>query len=390
MSEEIKRMPSENPPAGLKAENVPQLVSFTFDDNSYSGLPESGAEGGMKFITDSLTSRRNPAGNNAGCFDGTQIAGTFYIKGDNGCENPFEDVSLVKKAWRLAYDKGCELGAHTYSHPHGLEFDFDSEPAKRTPIIDVEGWTDEINRCIDVLTNPRHGIEIDRNRIVGFRTPYIEFNNDTFTALQNLGFKYDASVEEGWQDSSDGTNYLWPYTLDNGCECDKWVSAEDYGSEPLVKSHPGLWCLPNYTIIVPPDEKCAEYGTLPGARERMKQAEDSFDEKTGKITGIDWNIWFEFFMSPEDALASLKYSFDLRYNGNRCPWPIAFHSDIYSDKYDENNLDKEERAKIKADARQRRQTFISFLDYLLTKPDVRIVTSENILKWLKNPEPLRS
>ena len=93
-------------------------------------------------------------------------------------------------------------------------------------------------------------------------------------------------------------------------------------------------------------------------------------------------------MSPEDALASLKYTFDLRYNGNRCPWPIAFHSDIYSDRYDSTDLDDAERAKIKANGAQRRDTFIKFIDYILSKPDVRIVTAQKMLQWLKEPEAL--
>ena len=394
----INRLPSKNPPCGLKVQDVPQLVSFTFDDNTYSGLPGSGAEGGIKFIIDTLTSRKNPLGSNKACFDGTDIAGTFYFKGNNARENPFEDDSLVKKALREAYEKGFEIGSHTYSHPHGLEFDEESEPVKRTPLIDKKGWIEELNKSIDVLTkswNPtvkehenEYGPGIQRKDITGFRTPFIEFNDDTFSALQELDFEYDASLEEGWQNSDEGTNFLWPYTLDNGSEGEKWYSREEFESEPLVGKHPGLWELPNYTIIVPPDEKCEEYGTTTGTRSRVKQADDSFDEESGKITGIDWNIWFEFFMSPEDALASLKYSFDLRYNGNRCPWPIAFHSDIYSDRYDSTDLDDSERAKIKADAVQRRDTFIKFIDYILSKPDVRIVTAQKMLQWLKEPKPL--
>lgn len=400
MSEKFNRQPSQNPPCGLKPENIPQLVAFTFDDNTYSGLPGSGAEGGMKFIVDTLTSRKNPAGNNAECFDGTQVAGTFYLKGNNACENPFEDDSLVKKSWREAYEKGCEIGTHTYSHPHGMEYDWDASPAKRIPIIDVQGWTDEINKCLDVITKPwnpdvkehetQYGIGVDRKDIIGHRTPFLEFNDHAYTALQNLGFEYEAAVEEGWQDDQDGSNFLWPYTLDNGCEGDKWVSEYFYdGSKPLIGKHPGLWCLPCYAIVVPPDEKCEEYGTTVGARARMKKEVDSFDESTGKITGLDWNIWFEYYMTAEDALATLKYSFDLRYNGNRCPWPIGFHSDIYSSKYDINDLEGDDPAKIKANAAQRRETVIKLVDYILSKPDARIVTAKDMLNWIKNPKALR-
>jgi len=40
-------LPSKNPPGGLKPEEVPQFVCFGFDDNSYSGYPGSGGDGGM-------------------------------------------------------------------------------------------------------------------------------------------------------------------------------------------------------------------------------------------------------------------------------------------------------------------------------------------------------
>jgi len=136
-------------------------------------------------------------------------------------------------------------------------------------------------------------------------------------------------------------------------------------------------------MIVPPDDKCLEYGTQPGFRARMKKANPWFDEASGKITGVDWNIWFEYFMNKEDALAVLKYSFDLRYYGNRCPWPLAFHSDIYSDKYDKNDLEDEDPANIKADAAQRREVFKAFLDYVASKPDTKILTSAQMLEWLK-------
>ena len=396
MKEKITRMPSANPPDGLMPQNVPQLVSFTFDDNTYSGFPESKASGGIKFVTDTLTSRKNPSGDNTACFDGTSVAGTLYLKANNACENPFEDDSLIKKAVHEAYEKGFEIGSHTYSHPHGL--DCDTDPDKRTVLMNADDWINEISRSVDVITKPwnagvkehenQYGPGIPRKDITGFRTPFIEFNDGTFTALQKLGFEYDASVEEGWQENQDGTNFLWPYTLDNGCEGDRWVSKENYDSEPLIGKHEDLWVLPNYVVIVPPDEKCAEYGTAPGARSRLKKADDSFDEESGKLTGIDWNIWFEFYMSAEDALASLKYTFDLRYNGNRCPWPIAFHSDIYSDKYDSTDLDESERAKVKADVKKRRETFVKFLDYILSKPDVRIVTAQKMLDWLKSPSAL--
>ena len=376
----ISRKASSNPPFGLNPKDVPQLISFTFDDNTYSGLPGSGAEGGLRFIIDELTSHG--------------AAGTIYLKANNIAENPLEDDSLVKKACREAYEKGFEIGSHTYSHPHGLDFIEDGGKTIRKPVLTKDDWKKEIEKFVDTVTKPwnpdvkehqsQYGLGIDASEIVGHRTPFLEYNDGAYSALDELGIEYEAAAEEGWQPEQDGTNFFWPYTLDEGCFCDSWVAENFFdGAEPLIGKHPGLWILPCYVMLIPPDDKCAEYGTTPGLRKRLKEANPYFDEESGKITGVDWNIWFEYFMSKEDALASLKYSFDLRYNGNRCPWPFAFHSDIYSDKYDINDLEGEDPAKIKANAAQRREAFSEFLEYVLSKPDVKIVTSAQMLEWLK-------
>lgn len=367
----MNRIPSSNPPCGLEPKQVPQLISFTFDDNTYSGFPGSGAEGGIRFIIDQL--------------HGHNAAGTFYVKGNNATENPFEDNELIKQAWKEAYDKGFEIGSHTYSHPHGIETDWDAVPMTRKKVLFKDDWKKEINQCLDVIKS----LGIPRSDVIGHRTPFLAFNDDVYSALQEMGFEYEAAVEEGWQTEQDGTNFLWPYTLDNGCEGDKWVSENFFdGAEPLIGKHPGLWVLPCYACIVPPDDKCVEYGTTVGARERLHKQNPNFDVESGKVTGLDWNIWFEFYMTKEDALATLKYTFDLRYNGNRCPWPIGFHSDIYSDKYDINDLEGDDPANINANAQQRRECFAEFLEYVLSKPDTRVVTSAEMLRWLKDPSAL--
>lgn len=376
----ISRKASSLPPYGLKAKELPQLISFTFDDNTYSGLPASGAEGGLHFITEELSSHG--------------AAGTIYLKGNNIAENQFEDDSLVKKACRQAYEKGFEFASHTYSHPHGLDFIEEDGKTIRKPILTKEQWIAEIEKFCDTVSKPwnenvkehesQYGLGIKASEIIGHRTPFLEYNDGLFSALEELGIEYEAATEEGWEPDQDGSNFFWPYTLDEGCFSENWVAENFFDhSEPLIGKHPGLWILPCYVMIVPPDDKCLEYGTQPGFRARMKKANPWFDEASGKITGVDWNIWFEYFMNKEDALAVLKYSFDLRYYGNRCPWPLAFHSDIYSDKYDKNDLEDEDPANIKADAAQRREVFKAFLDYVASKPDTKILTSAQMLEWLK-------
>ncbi len=77
-------------------------------------------------------------------------------------------------------------------------------------------------------------------------------------------------------------------------------------------------------------------GVPPGLRARLKKTNDYFDADQGKITGNDWNLWFEFGMDKAEFLATLKYTLDLRLQGNRCPLTVGVHSAIYADRSPEN------------------------------------------------------
>ncbi len=393
------RLPSKLPPNGLDVKKVPQFMSFAFDDNAYSGYPESNSVGGIKFILDTFEKFHNPEGKgNKAIHDGEKYLTTLYFKGNNAVPNDREDDALLKRIIREAKDRGHEIGCHTFTHPQGCEINWDTEPAQRTPKLNTEDWLKEFDACIDVLTKPYkadvksgesdYGMGIKREEIVGFRTPYLLYNEGVFCALEQRGFKYDATIEEGMQNDQDGSDFFWPYTLDAGSPGDEYVAIHQYGRDKaFVEKHPGLWELPEYVLIIPPDELCEKYGTTKGARQRALEASGDDDSilQTGKITGMDWNIWFQFFMDKADALATMKYSFDLRYDGNRCPFTFGMHTDIYSDKYDIYDLEGDEKTKIRAIAKDRREAVEEFLQYISSKPDTRVTTAENIMKWLENP-----
>ncbi len=111
----------------------------------------------------------------------------------------------------------------------------------------------------------------------------------------------------------------------------------------------------------------------------MKEVQDYFDEESGKITGFDWNLWIVFGMTKAEFLATLKYTLDLRLKGNRCPMAFGTHSDIYSSKFQDlpNSVVEE-----------RQEALIEFIDYALSKPEVRIVSAKELLDWLRDPSPL--
>jgi len=280
-----------------------------------------------------------------------------------------ENPVYVRRAWKEAMDNGHEIGVHTHSHPHGKQF------SRRR-------WRKEIQRCIDILGLPfaasetpetpgrGAGMGISRALLPGFRTPFLEYNDNTLQVVRRLGFLYDCSLEEGTQPDQNGGNFLWPYRLDNGSP----------GNSPLIGRHPGLWEIPVYVFIVPPDSACERYGVAPGLRAALQQRQNYFDPAAGKITGMDWNLWCEFAMTPAEFLATLKYTLDLRLNGNHCPLTIGLHSELYSDKQDTKGLN--------ATVAERRAALREFFAYILRLPQVRLVNHKELLNWLQRPELL--
>jgi peptidoglycan/xylan/chitin deacetylase (PgdA/CDA1 family) len=383
--------PGVQPPAGLLPAQVPQFIVIGSDDNGNSGLEGSGTTGGLHFLTELFSARRNPAGSgNPLTFDSSPLHFSFYVNtyyidaapvetssyGSSG-ENPV----FIKRAWKEALDNGHEIGVHTHSHPHGREFS-------------QRQWLEEMQRCIDILgrpydaaespkgtaarqpaQSPEHtgrgsGMGVGREILAGFRTPFLEYNDDTLKAARQLGFLYDCSLEEGTQPDQDGSDFLWPYRLDNGSP----------GNTPLIGRHPGLWEIPVYVFIVPPDSECERYGVAPGLRAALQQRQNYFDLEAGKITGMDWNLWVEFAMTPAEFLATLKYTLDLRLNGNRCPLTVGLHSELYSDSQDTKGLN--------ATVDERRAALREFFATILQVPQVRVVDHIELLHWLQNPEPL--
>ena len=367
--------PSSRPPAGLLPEQVPQFIVFGSDDNGYSGLEGSGAAGGLHFLTELFAGLRNPPGSGDPLtFDALVPHYSFYVntyyispatEKSAYASAEMENPVFVKRAWKEAVDKGNEIGAHTHSHPHGKEF------SRRQ-------WRKEIRRCIDILGQPyaadefqkKSGLGIDHGRLAGFRTPYLEYNDNTLTAVQRLGFLYDCSLEEGTQPEQDGSHFLWPYRLDHGSPA----------NTPLIGPHPGLWELPVYVFMVPPDEACSRYGVPAGLRAVLQQRQSYFEPDAGKITGMDWNLWCEFATTPAEFSAILKYTLDLRLNGNRCPLTIGLHSELYSDKQDTQGLN--------ATVAERRAALSEFISYILQIPEVRLVSHKELLDWLQRPVPL--
>lgn len=344
---------------------TPQFVCVSSDDNGYSGLPGSPHEGGLRYLTALFAALRNPAG--AGeprTFDGaaphyTFFVNTRYVVPD--VPNPHaggygvgDDPALVRAAWLEAFAAGHEAGVHTHSHPHGRPFS-------------VAEWAGEMRRSIDILTGPPPGLGLPRAALIGFRAPFIEPSDAMMAAVAGLGLAYDSSLEEGPGLGPHAGDFAWPYELDAGVPANR----------PAIGPHPGLWEVPMGNYVAPPDEACPRYGLPPGLRRALKSRQAYFQPENGEITGMDWNLWNEYAMSPAEFLATLEYTLDLHRAGNRSPVAVGLHSELYTIKAG-GQTDPEV-------LRSRRRALEAFLAYALGKPEVRLANHRELLAWLADP-----
>jgi peptidoglycan/xylan/chitin deacetylase (PgdA/CDA1 family) len=346
--------PSANPPGGLKPEQVPMFIAFGFDDNTFGD--------GVTWVATEFAKRKNPAGTGRPeTYDGTSVRATFYDT---------SQYVAAASAWKAAYVNGHELGNHTVSHMDGRGF---SEAQ----------WDTEIKGCIDFHTGASVGQK--RDDIWGFRTPQLRYNEATFTIVHKYKFWYDCSIEEGVQPDQDATNFLWPYTLDSGSP------GNVAHPNPMVarpKTWPkGLWEMPAYKVVMPPDADAAKYGVPAGLRAKMKALHpEGIGINEAKITGLDYNLWAPaaagaYNFTKAEFVATLKFSLDQRLKGNRAPFLMGMHSFYYSSQYTEPTS---------TPLAERRAAVIEFLDWALAAhPDVRIVTTKAVLDWIRNPVPLR-
>lgn len=316
--------PSQSPPGGLQPSQVPQFIVFGFDDQINAAA--------FRWVYKMFSSKTNPPGTGQkATYDGSRATASFYTTTTYGTQYHLE-----------AHNEGHEIGNHTQSHPDGSAYSLAS-------------WEGQMNTAYGKLT----AAGIPKSAIVGFRAPFLLYNNNAFGAMRKVGIAYDCSIEEGFQADQDGSNYFWPYTLDHGSPGNKYLF-EKLGENELVGSHPGLWEMPAYYVIIPQE-----------MRAQVKRYNDYFDEKTGKLTGLDYNLLDMGKLTTDQFATALKANLDIHYNGNRSPFIFGGHSDKYSNA----SLQK---------------ALVSVLDYALTKPDVRIVSAIKVLQWMQNPVPLRA
>lgn len=354
---------SQNPPGGLSVENVPLFVVIGADD--------CGDDETVRWLVDFLEKKKNPGKANKATFDQTSPKMAFYVNGKYA-----KDAGA---SWKYAYTKGHEIGNHTVTH--FLDEKWQPLDARK---YDADVWYKEMIQNDSIIIKT---IGMKLSEIVGFRVPRLEYNREAYLSMKKRGFLYDCSIEEGGQPGQDGTNFYWPYTLDNGSEIDSlqasWSAGEDDWGYKKIGKIPGLWQIPVYNYIVPHDSLADKYNFKKGLRSRIKKGIDYFNDTTGNLTGFDYNVfapydWAGAQMNSEGYLATLKYSFDQHKKGNRAPFALGMHPDFYTKASDEY-YGKED------DYMARRKVVEDFITYALTFKEVRFVTGAQLIEWMKNP-----
>ncbi|MGH6742868.1 MAG: hypothetical protein ACREDY_28205, partial [Bradyrhizobium sp.] len=292
-----------------------------------------------------------------------------------------------RAAWRSAVAAGHEMADHTVNHFNGGTATVSEEDCCRARDWGVAQWSGEIASCQATQTDRRFGV--GAKEVIGFRAPYLSYNDAMFTALTNLGFTYDSSLPNCFDGSEDGTNCSWPYALDQGSPDADALARHRAGTHPAVslptiRAHPGLWDVPVTTLIVPPDSAASTYHFDAGLRERIAARApfpypSLYDASTGKITGLDYTLLIDAGLTGDEMRATLEYNLDLHLSGNRSPLVFVAHAHLYAFSTPDDNADTPSDAVRQA----RWKGLMQFIAFALAKPDVRIVGSGSLVTWMQ-------
>ncbi len=328
--------PSVNPPGGLEASQVPMFVSIGWDDNCISGTAGTEYNGGVRWILDFLATKTNPACiGNKRTYDGTPVHNTFYNISNCSINQGRDNPVYIRKIWREMMEAGHEVGNHTRTHLR----------EKNGNIMSEDQWFEEVNGCMIDFMKPYPSQGIGLVRLFGFRAPRWELNDNTYKVLRTCGIMYDCSGYGSSQEYSatDGKSYYWPYTMDNGLP-----------GKSSIADHPGLWRMPKHGLI---------------------------DTDGVKYSSTDYTLIVSNGWGAEQYLRALKHTLGLRLESNRAPMIFGAHTELYTER-------TASLAVPQMTFQERRDVIEAFLNYALSFDNVRVVSTKEILDWVRDPVAL--
>jgi hypothetical protein len=254
-------------------------------------------------------------------------------KNPNGCQPKITYfTSLNYTNYTLVTDwfvAGNEIADHTMTH------------VGQPPDSEIDGNL--------IALNALAGIPL--SSIIGFRAPYLNFSVDTLTHLAAAEFTYDSSASSSIPVTDPGTDAYWPYTLDNGMANNCLAVPNICKGAPKL---PGFWEVPMYAF---------------------------FDER-GVAGPHLMDPWLDAANGASQAndtatLEYMKNTFTAHYNGNRQPIGLYTHPIHTASTYPGVIVSNSTINMINA-----------FLDWAQVQQDVWIVSTEQLLAWVRNPVPV--
>lgn len=164
--------------------------------------------------------------------------------------------------------------------------------------------------------------------IRGLRVPYLKPGwNRQFLMMKEFGFVYDSSIPAPLSDPP-----LWPYTLDFKIP-HKCIGRRKCPS----RSFPGIWEMPLNQLVFE-EYGCAFVDSCPP------------------------------YFSQDEIFDIFMTNFNRHYNSNRAPMGLYFHSTWFENK-------------------KNRRAFRKFVDEMVGRPDVYLVSTWEVIQWMRNPTP---
>jgi peptidoglycan/xylan/chitin deacetylase (PgdA/CDA1 family) len=232
---------------------------------------------------------------------------TFFVLQEN----------TVPEYVRTLYDNGDEIALHTVHHPHLPKM---HGSKLYHEIFDVRDW-------LVAETG------IPREKMIGFRAPYLDTNTEVRKTLfdgTDIQWEstYNVDPKSPWFHNN---SKVWPFTMDSGTVLKSKIIDHE--------SYPGRWEVPLIAVT----DGTNDYSMDPGVALRGAA------------------------LKPGDTMKMLHNTLDESRNGNRAPMGIYFHTPWLATPGYVNVLN-------------------DFIDYAIKYDDVRFVTTSQLIDWMKNPK----
>ncbi|XP_077497190.1 chitin deacetylase 7-like isoform X1 [Amblyomma americanum] len=222
------------------------------------------------------------------------------------------------------HSAGSEIALHSITHLDNMTYWL---------TLDSDGWETEFAGVRHLM---RDYALIPERDMVGARAPFLRIGpGDAYAMMRKQGFLYDSSVFVR-PDKLPQYPYTLDYGVQNACGRDACPSG----------AYNGLWLVPMNMIVrkAPGEDGAENVCAMP-------------DECLPKPT------------TAPDTFDFLRSNFERFYHTNRAPFPLFIHEHWLWDP-------------------QRKQGFLSFVDWLLGKEDVFLTTVQEVVHFMRGPQPL--